>query len=429
MLSFISPHRMVRKVGVSVAYAHRSPPRGRDPSMEKKSGDYEFSYLPTTLRSACLEWSAHPMWLADRIRLSPVADSSSGAAPVALLLGGGPSESTARAGTLFSSEMGPQSASLLRLAADLQRFLGSPVERVRLLSGGHSGLSYWVDLPGRLAVMRLPPPGVRVTGPADISRQGRIISELSKQGLPVPRLIASSAKPVIDERPFYLVEAIEGDRVEQASQRMGDADLVRAAILTLKQIHSLPVAHTGIGAEPAASPLDEIDRWGRLMSRAPAVLTRHADQLAALLRSEPPEECGPVLVHGDYHFGNMLFRGSEIVAVLDWEIAEIGQALVDVAGLAIVSRLALPGGPRIPGSGDIAVPAREVMVEYDVNLDASDFAWYLGLAAYKYAAILGYNLSLHRSGRRPDAVYETLTGFIPDLIEAGIDYVRSGGLT
>src|SRR5262249_61091711 len=99
-----------------------------------------------------------------------------------------------------------------RIRADLERYLGEPVHAVRVIPEGHSGFTYWVDLDGRRAVMRLPPPTARIAGPADIPRQGRLIDALHRQGLPVPAVLRMTDEPAVDGRPFYLLEAVDGER-------------------------------------------------------------------------------------------------------------------------------------------------------------------------------------------------------------------------
>ncbi len=100
-----------------------------------------------------------------------------------------------------------------RIRSDLERALGQRVRSIRPMPEGHSGFTYWVELEDRRAVMRVPPPGARVAGPADIPRQARLMAALHRHGLPVPGVIAASEEPVVDGRPFYLVEAVEGDRI------------------------------------------------------------------------------------------------------------------------------------------------------------------------------------------------------------------------
>ena len=306
-----------------------------------------------------------------------------------------------------------------RIRSDLERRLGEPVRAVRVIPEGHSGFTYWVDLDGRRAVMRLPPPGARITGPADIPRQGRLIGALHRQGLPVPAVLAMSDGPVVDGRPFYLLEAVDGERVERVAGTVPDDLLARSAIGVLKRLQAVPAAATGLGGEPAATLEFEIGRWTWLMDRAPGELTGGAPAVAARLAETRPAERPPVLVHGDYHYGNMLFREGVVVALLDWEIAQLGQPLLDLACLAVVAQAGRRlGQGGVPGGGFVTVPDEVLLDGY--GADPDEFRWYLAFSYYKYASIFGYNLMLHRRGKRPDPVYEERTTTIIDFIaEAG----------
>src|SRR6202022_55378 len=110
------------------------------------------------------------------------------------------------------------------------------------------------------------------------------------------------------------------------------------------KLQALPLDRTGIGDEEPVSLQAEMMRWAWLMQRAPEELTTRAGELGGLLARSVPAEHPPTLVHGDYHYGNMLFRGPEVVAVLDWGIAEIGQRLLAVGGL-FFPRLRAPCPP------------------------------------------------------------------------------------
>src|SRR5260370_37774825 len=100
-----------------------------------------------------------------------------------------------------------------RIASDLAAQIKEPVRAVRAIPEGHSGFTYWVELEGRRGVLRLPPPGARIAGPADIPRQARIMAALHARGLPVPEVVATSQDAVVDGRPFVLMEGIHPDRV------------------------------------------------------------------------------------------------------------------------------------------------------------------------------------------------------------------------
>ena len=294
---------------------------------------------------------------------------------------------------------------------DLQSQLGRAVKNIEPISTGHSGFTYFVDVvDGTRYVLRLPPPGARIAGPADVVRQGRIMAALNAAGLPVPAIAAMSPEAVVDGRPFVLMEAVDGVRIEEASVNESPHDIAKSAVVVMKRLHAQPLADTGIGDEEPVTLQTEMMRWAWLMQRAPEELTTRAPELGGLLASSLPAPRAPTLVHGDYHYGNMLFGGHEVVAVLDWEIAEIGQPLLDLGCLAVVGR-------RHPGDWPEA-RTDDVMKMYGVEMD--EMRWYLALSMYKYASIFGYNLMLHRRGKRPDPMYEGMTDTIVDMIDEGI---------
>ena len=289
-----------------------------------------------------------------------------------------------------------------RIRNDLAAQIKEPVRDLRPIPEGHSGFSYWVELEGRRGVLRLPPPGARIAGPADIPRQARIMAALYEQGLPVPAVVATSQDPVVDGRPFVLMEAIRAERVEQAIVAGSDPlQLASSAVDALRRFQAVPCADTGIGSEEPMPLEGEVSRWTWLMERAPSELTGQAPRLAQRLLEWQPGPMPPVLVHGDYHFGNMLFDSGRVAAVVDWEIAQLGQPLLDLCCISLSH-----------------ISAEAVQEMYGVDPD--DYRWYRALTYYKYAAIFGYNLMLHRRGKRPDPSYEQRTDTILGFIDQGL---------
>jgi aminoglycoside phosphotransferase (APT) family kinase protein len=323
-----------------------------------------------------------------------------------------------------------------RISADLEAQLREQLRRPDLqviaidpIPEGHSGFTYFVTVDGGPGptryVLRLPPPGARIAGPADVVRQGRIMTALHAAGLPTPAIPAMSADPVVDGRPFILMEAVDGVRIEKAAGLHRALDIAASAVAVLKRLHALPLDQTGIGDEESVGLQAEMMRWAMLMQRAPEELTARAGELGGLLAISVPVERAPTLVHGDYHYGNMLFRGPEVVAVLDWEIGQIGQPLLDLGCLfiaAIRRQYQRSGNP----TGAIDVSVEDIYRLY--GADPEEMRWFAAMSLYKYSSILGYNLMLHRRGKRPDPMYEgdVMTTTITGMIDEGIQLLDRG---
>ena len=289
---------------------------------------------------------------------------------------------------------------------------------------GHSGFTYLVrasqERRQRSLVLRLPPPGARPLGPADVVRQGRIMAALASQGFPVPAVVASSDEPVLDGRPFVLLEHVAGKRVEDVQPRLGGEALAASAVSTLRRLHAIPTSASGLAESPVEIGAD-LERWQALLERAHAELPMPFEALRVALASSLPRARPPCLVHADYHFGNLLFdRAGSVVAVLDWEIAEIGQPLIDVGCLAVagMSRGTEPAGP-VPGP---SIDASQLAALY--GADRAELEWYCAFSCYKYAAVYAYNRMLHRRGKRVDVFNDGLEPLIERLVNHGLTILR-----
>jgi aminoglycoside phosphotransferase (APT) family kinase protein len=303
------------------------------------------------------------------------------------------------------------------------------VEAVEPFGDGHSGFTYAVTATRRgdrgEYVLRLSPPGAKIAGPADVGRQGCLMRQLGAEGVPVPRVFAHDSLPSLGGRSFMLVERIEAQSWEEASADVGDNTIARAAIAALRQLQAVDVRTVAgcLSASPPVTPRDELARWLPLLTRADEYLGPEAGVLARSLDETAPRPTAPVVVHGDYHYGNLLFGEAEVVAILDWEVASTGEPLLDLSSL-IVASLRRRYAPEPNSAGSVAIDAAGLIELYGAK--AEDVTWFIGLTCLKYAAIIGYNLRLHRTKRRVDPVYEELLGTMSGLVTDGATILRDG---
>lgn len=291
---------------------------------------------------------------------------------------------------------------------------------------GHSGFTYFVDFengPHSRLVLRVPPPGAQPRGPADVCRQGRIMSALYARGLPVPKIVASSDNPAnLDGRPFILMEAVDGLRAERAVAHADNIELARSAVEAMRDVHAVPAKEAGIGDEPVRTLEEEIERWRALMVRAPEELTSRAADLCRKLAGTMPAGGRHIgLVHGDFTYGNLLFSGSKVSAILDWEIAQLGDCLMDLGSLCVIAkRHDFPKDPN--PSGAVRASVEWLIDEYGTS--SGSVEWYIALSYYKYAAIVGYNTMLHRRGKRPDPIYDLMPETVVGLIDGALEILK-----
>jgi aminoglycoside phosphotransferase (APT) family kinase protein len=285
---------------------------------------------------------------------------------------------------------------------------------------GHSGFTYLIDV--RSAdhageyVLRLSPPGARIAANADVGRQGRIMAALHAAGVPTPTVLYADSTGALDGRAAAIMTRVSGTGWQPAAAAHGDGWVVDATVAAAHRFHAVPVDAVGLPDEPASSIIDDLIRWAGLLTRAPDDLHDDGRRLVDALLARVPGPVAPALVHGDYHYGNLLFGPDGVAAVLDWEVAGIGDPRWDFGSLAVAAiRRKYRPEPNPTGELDVSLP--ELRRHYG---DGPDLVWFAAASCLKYTAILGYNLGLHLRGRRPDPLYEQLPRTIHGLSQDGL---------
>jgi len=328
-----------------------------------------------------------------------------------------------------SASIDPGSATHAALEAMLRSGLDEPSVRLGRLhpfGDGHSGHTFRAAVIDTASdsevgdvVVRLSPEGVRIAGPADVGRQGRIMAALGAHGAAVPRVIAADSTGLVAGRAAAIMSLVAGQEWRSFAEAHSHDAVAAEAVAALQSIQAVPLAGSGIADETPFDLVGEIERWLPLLDRSPAEIHHvgralHAELLEHADDGDPG--AAPVLVHGDFHFGNLLYDDSRVVAVFDWEIASLGHPLSDVGCLAVAA-MRRKYEPEPNPTGSVQVSRSRLAELYGAAHSA--VAWHTAASCLKYAAILGYNLQLARKGRLDDPVYEQLQHTMRGLLTDG----------
>ena len=212
------------------------------------------------------------------------------------------------------------------------------------LPGGHSNLTYQLtDAAGREMVIRRPPQGELLPKAHDMWREYRIIDGLWPTAVPVAEPIAYCDDRAIAETHFYVMGKAAGralytgtgtaEYLDEAARRRAGEQFID----TLAALHSLDPADVGLAelGRPDHYVARQLKTWyGSWTASSP--IAGHDDprmhELHELLVARVPEQGPGRIVHGDFGPHNNLFAADgELCAVLDWELATLGDPLADFA--------------------------------------------------------------------------------------------------
>nr|WP_222131633.1 phosphotransferase family protein [Pseudonocardia sp. C8] len=307
-----------------------------------------------------------------------------------------------------------------------------------LLTGGKSNLTYRVaDEHGRSWVVRRPPLGHVLATAHDMGREYRVMTALRDTGVPVPRTCARCDDDTVLGAPFYVMEHVAGTPYRYASELVAlGPERTRAIstrlVDTLAVLHEVDPAAVGLAGfgRPAGFLARQVRRWRTQLDASHTRDLPAADELHRRLAEDVPDESAPGIVHGDYRLDNVLVDGTDrIAAVIDWEMATLGDPLTDLALLVLYQRLgALPGRTAVADAasapGHLTEP--EILERYAARSrrDLSRLGFHLGLAAFKLAAILEGIHCRHLRGHTVGAGFEHVGDTVVPLLDLGLTALK-----
>jgi aminoglycoside phosphotransferase (APT) family kinase protein len=304
---------------------------------------------------------------------------------------------------------------------------------VRQFPAGFSNLTYLVTMEhehGRRAlVLRRPPRGVKAGIAHDMGREYGILAALHPRGVPVPRPVARCDDASVIGAPFYIMEHVDGVilRGKPPASLTGDpaamprtlASLSQTFVSTLAQLHAVDVSQEPLASlgRPDGYVQRQVQGWAKrwLASRTDDV--PELDWVATWLESHRPPDRATTLVHNDFKLDNLVLEPdlSRVRAILDWEMATIGDPLMDV-GTSLAYWVQAGDAPifRALGLGITALPGNmtraELVEAYGAHrgVDVSDAPFYYAFGLFKVAVIAQQIYARHVQGLTSDPRFAVL---------------------
>lgn len=288
------------------------------------------------------------------------------------------------------------------------------------ISGGYSMLTYRLsDRDGRAWVVRLPPASERSGRAHDTDREARVMSALDATEVPVPRVraVGSPSDPL--GVPCHITDFVDGyvlGDLETAQRHLKPESLHEASIdivSVLARLHSVDPDKIGLGDfGPRANYVDrQMHRWRAVIADAAAPdqsrLVDDLVEIAATLETNTPRSGALRIVHGDYRLGNAIVdEHGRIQAVLDWELATLGEPLADLGLLAAFWSPPTHAmlGVRMPTATADAIDIQSALTQYadSTGVVMTDFWFYQAFSAWRLACTALRAHKRYKSGSMGD---------------------------
>lgn len=219
---------------------------------------------------------------------------------------------------------------------------------IEQFSGGQSNPTYKLSTPTRTYVLRRKPPGQLLKGAHAVDREAKILRGLAKANFPVPHVHGVCTENDVIGTWFYVMDMVEGRifwdatlRGMEAPERFACYDAMNETIAALHRIDWARSELADLGRSGGYFER-QIARWSQqYRDDADAGLDSNMDRLIEWLSANIPASDETSIVHGDYRIDNLIFHPTEprVVAVLDWELATLGNPLADFAYHAMMYRM------------------------------------------------------------------------------------------
>jgi len=218
---------------------------------------------------------------------------------------------------------------------------------VRQFGGGASNLTYSIRSTGgahpRDVILRRPPAGRKAKGAHDMGREYRVQAALREPFGLVPAMVALCTDESVIGSQFYVMERIDGIiprrdmPPEVALSQSQTRQLCQNALDTLIALHRVDVTAPDLAAlgKGTGYVTRQVGGWNTRFRNARTDDAPDLEAVMTWLEERQPGDVGNCLVHNDFRFDNLVLDREDptrVVGVLDWEMATLGDPLMDLGG-------------------------------------------------------------------------------------------------
>jgi aminoglycoside phosphotransferase (APT) family kinase protein len=285
---------------------------------------------------------------------------------------------------------------------------------------GHSNVTYLIERGGAELVLRRPPRPPLPPSAHDVLREARLLRALQGTPARVPKVLAVCDDPATIGSPFYVMERIDGEPIvstippplDTPVERHGIAEQLIDALVEIHGVDWRAVGLEGFG-KPTGYLERQLRRFGGLWEINKTREIPQVERVGGWLAENLPESGAATIVHGDYRLGNTIFAAdppARLSAVLDWEMATIGDPLADLGYLCMMwTESDDPTGGMREHLGGITrregFPTRAGLIglyEQRTGRSMQDLRWYTTLALWKSVVFMEGNYKRAMAGTTDD---------------------------
>jgi aminoglycoside phosphotransferase (APT) family kinase protein len=324
------------------------------------------------------------------------------------------------------------------LEANVEGF--QPPFELTKFPSGQSNPTYRVRAASGDYVLRRKPFGQLLPSAHAVDREYRLLSALHPLGFPVPQPLAVCDDPDVIGAIFYVMELAHGRPYANGALPEFDPETRRSMyeqlVDTLADLHVIDPEAAGLGDFGKTGNYFErqVARWTRQYRDSQTDYIPEVERLIAFLPETIPEQSRTSIVHGDYRIDNVMYDGDgTLTAVLDWELATLGDPVADFSYLAMQWMMPADGGAGLAGLNlaQLGIPSlEEVVSRYSTRSGVTvegKLDWYFAYNLFRLTGIVQGIKKRVIDGTASHAQAQEMAARVPTLAAAAWSFAQRAG--